>query len=76
MLTAGDARAYVTSPDTSRQNPDTAGQAANTKHRQLCLCLCWLAPAKGLELLLACLEPTMTKLGGCVNELKLDLLQG
>lgn len=39
------------------------------------LCLSWLAPAKGLELLFACLEPTMTELGGSVNELELDLLQ-
>ena len=35
-----------------------------------------LAPAKGLELLIASLEPSMSKLGSCVDEFELDLLKG
>lgn len=34
-----------------------------------------LAPAKGLELLITSLEASVSELGGCVNELELDLLK-
>lgn len=49
---------------------------ATTEQRQLArrMSLC-LGATQGLALLLAGLEPSMAKLGGCVDELQLDVLK-
>ena len=50
--------------------------AYSTKHIvTLSRGFCGLAPAKSLELLFTGLEPSMSKLGSCVDEFELDLLK-
>ena len=55
-------------------NSNTLGATPEQQQlaRRMSLCL---GASKGLALLLAGLEPSMAKLGGCVDELQLDVLK-